>query len=281
MEQSYRDTQKLINRIRYQPDATKLRTCRSRTENEGQQLQVHIEQIVPKILSDSNFCPISVPPSNERIDSYQEQETVKMPKKFIKKVLDSCSRQEPELKSAIENNPGPIEEPSKTARVSIDDVGVKKQKEQRVPLEKKDQKYVHNTVVHIENEQGSYMLNGYGVSNVLRFSLAFLLNNDLLKNNLIFFLDGQKTLQEAVIKAFSWFSPVKIILDWYHLKKKCDLQFSLGLIGYKLTASIRSEITHLLWYGATDKAIEYLKNVDTKNIKNQDEINSFSQERRI
>lgn len=168
-----------------------------------------------------------------------------MPKNSVKKVLDSCSGQEPELKSAIESNPVPYEEPSKTASVSIDDVGVKKQKEHRVLLEKKDQKYVHNTVVHIENEHGSYMLNGYGVSNVLRLSLAFLLNNDLLKNNLIFFVDGQKTLQEAIIKSFSWFSPVQIILDWYHLKKKCDLQFSLGLIGYKLTASIRSEVKHL------------------------------------
>ena len=131
---------------------------------------------------------------------------------------------------------------------------------------------MHNTVVHIENEQGSYMINGHGVSNVLRLSLAFLLNNDLLKNNLIFFVDGQKTLQEAIIKSFSWFSPVQIILDLYHLKKKCYLQFSLGLTGYKLTASIRYDIKHLLWYGATDKAIEYLKEIDTKNIKNKYEI---------
>ncbi|MDM8561043.1 hypothetical protein [Candidatus Parabeggiatoa sp. HSG14] len=55
LEQSYRDTQKLINRVRYQPDATKLRTCRSSTESEGQQLQVHIEQQATKILSDSKF----------------------------------------------------------------------------------------------------------------------------------------------------------------------------------------------------------------------------------
>jgi hypothetical protein len=272
LEQSYRDTQELLNRVRYQPDATKLRTLSDSTESEGQQLQVHIEQQATKILSDSNFCPIEGTPSLEQIDSYHSLETVKMPTNSVKKVLDSCSSLEPELKSAIENNPVPYEEPSKTVSVSIDDVGVKKQKEHRVPLEKKDQKYVHNTVIHIENEQDSYMLNGYGVSNVLRLSLAFLLNNDLLKNNLIFFVDGQKTLQEAIIKSFSWFSPVQIILDWYHLKKKCDLQFSLGLTGYKLTASIRSEVKHLLWYGTTDKAIESLKKIDTKNIKNQCEI---------
>lgn len=62
LEQSYRDTQKLINRVRYQPDATRLRTLSDSTENEGQQLQVHIEQQATKILSDSNFCPIEGTP---------------------------------------------------------------------------------------------------------------------------------------------------------------------------------------------------------------------------
>ena len=198
-----------------------------------------------------------------------------MPKNSVKEALDSCFQQEPKLKSAIESNPVPYEEPIKTASVSIDDVGVKKQKEHRVPVDKKKQKYVHNTVVHIEHKQGSYVLNGHGVNNVLRLSLAFLLNNDLLKNNLVFFVDGQKILQEAIIKSFSWFSPVQIILDWYHLKKKCDLQFSLGLTGYKLTASIRSEVKHLLWYGATNKAIDYLRKIDTIYIKNQEAIDKL------
>jgi hypothetical protein len=195
LERSYRDTQKLINRVRHQPDATKLRTLSDSTENESQQLQAHIEQIAPEILSDSDFCPISVPPPQKHSDSYRSLETVLMPKKSVNKAVENCSKQVPELKSAIENNPGPIEEPQKSASVSIDDVGVKKQKEHRVPEHKKKQKYVHNTVVHIEHGQGSYILNGHGVSNVLRLLLAFLLNNNLLKNNLIFFVDGQKTLQ--------------------------------------------------------------------------------------
>jgi len=79
---------------------------------------------------------------------------------------------------------------------------VKKLQYQRGSLEKKDQKYVHNTVVHIENEQGSYWRYGYGVSNVLRLSLALGRYNDLLRNNLMIEVDGQKTLQEAIIKAF-------------------------------------------------------------------------------
>lgn len=245
LEQSYRFTPKLINRVRYQPGATKLRTLSLSHEKEGQQLQIHIEQIASKILIDSDFCPIEGTPSNEQIDSYSSLETATMPTNSVQSVLDGCSQQIPKLKSAIENNPVPYEEPSKTTNISIDDVGVKRQKEHRVPSSIQSQKYVHNTVVHIENEQGSYWRYGHGVSNVLKLSLALGRYNDLLKNNLMIEVDGQKTLQETIIKAFLWFSRVQIILDWYHLKKKCDLQFSLGLIGYKLTASIRSEVKHL------------------------------------
>lgn len=275
LEQSYRDTQKLINRVRYQPDATKLRTLSDSTENEGQQLQVHLEQQAIEILKKASFCPVEGTPPDELLDSFSKRETVIQPTNSVQKALDSCYQQVPKLKDAIESNQVPYEEPSKTANLSIDDVVVKKQKESRVPGDKKALKYIHNTVVHLEHAQGSYLLNGQGVTNVLRLSLAFLLKNDLLDNNLIVFADGQTTWQESIIKAFSWFSPIQIILDWYHLKKKCDLQFSLGLIGSKLTASIRSEVKQLLWYGATDKAIEYLQEIDRKNIKNQEAIDKL------
>jgi len=275
LEQSYRDTQKLINRIRYQPDATKLSTLSDSTENEGMQLQVYMEQQTTKILDSNGFCPIDGTPSIDKSDLYQKQETITMSKNVVQEAFDSCSKHVPKLKSAIENNPVPYFDTNKTVNVSIDDVNVKKQKEHRVRHEKKDQKYVHNTVLHLEHKQGSYILNGLGVNNVLRLSLAFLINNDLLKNNLIFFVDGQTTLQEAITQYFSWFSPIQIILDWYHLKKKCDSQFSLGLIGYKHTVSNRSEVKHLLWYGATDEAIDYLRKIDEKYIKNQDAIDKL------
>jgi len=73
LEQSYRDTQKLINRIRYQPNATKLRTLSDSTENEGQQLQVHIEQQATKILTENGFCTLDGTPSPEKKDSFQQK----------------------------------------------------------------------------------------------------------------------------------------------------------------------------------------------------------------
>lgn len=174
LEQSYRDTQKLINRVRYQPSGTKLRTLSDSTENEGQQLQVHIERQATKIIEEAGFSPTEGTPPDELRDSFEKLETITQSENAVTRAIESCSKQVPKLKDAIENNSVPYEEPSKTASLSIDDVGVKKPKESRVPGEKKAHKYVHNTVVHIEKEQGSYMLNGHGVTNVLRLSLAAL-----------------------------------------------------------------------------------------------------------
>ena len=86
-------------------------------------------------------------------------------------------------------------------------------------------------------------------------------------------VDGQKTLIDTIVKAFSWGSKIQIILDWYHLKKKCDLQFSLGLLGYKLTSSIRSQVKQERRYGAVDYAHDFLRKIDVKFIKNQETIN--------
>lgn len=79
----------------------------------------------------------------------------------------------------------------------------------------------------------------------------------------------------AILKAFSWFSLSHVILDWYHLKKKCDSLFSLGLKGYKLTAESQTKIKQLLWYGGTDEAITSLHNKDPKWIKNQEAIDQL------
>jgi hypothetical protein len=43
-------------------------------------------------------------------------------------------------------------------------------------------------------------------------------------NGFNFFVDGQKTLQAAILQAFSWCINASIILDWYHLEEKCRLR---------------------------------------------------------
>ncbi|MBW1796522.1 MAG: UPF0236 family protein [Deltaproteobacteria bacterium] len=155
---------------------------------------------------------------------------------------------------------------------------MKKQKERREKVkspEKSKRKYVHNTVVHIEKGEKSYTLNGYGIKAVLSFVTAFILNNNLIENRFQFFTDGHKTLNETILKCFSWYKNMGIILDWYHLKKKCKEQLSLGMRGRVFRNQVLKPLLPLLWHGLTDKAVALVKETDGSQIKDTDAMNKL------
>ena len=168
------------------------------------------------------------------------------------------------------NNPVYYEDPKKTTNISIDDVNVKKQEETRQKentLQERKRKYVHNTVVHIGKGQKSYTLNGYGMKTVLTYLIAFLFNNGLTENRFQFFTDGHTILNKAIIKSFSWYKNIGIILDWYHLEKKCKEQLSMALKGRKIRNQVLEQLMPILWHGLTDKGIVLLNALDNTSIK--------------
>ena len=63
------------------------------------------------------------------------------------------------------------------------------------------------------------MLNGDGALGVLRLLLALLLHNTLLSHAFVFFVDGN-AFYSAVVRYFSWYSNLSVILDWYHLVRQ-------------------------------------------------------------
>ena len=48
--------------------------------------------------------------------------------------------------------------------ISVDDIGVKHQKEERGANTERDKKYVENTVIHVESQEGQYTHASYGIS---------------------------------------------------------------------------------------------------------------------
>ena len=110
-------------------------------------------------------------------------------------------------------------------KISIDDVGATQQKATREPQShgppaEKKRAYVQNTVMHVEQGDQFSMLNGDGALSVLRLLLAFLLYNELLGHAFVFFVDGH-SFYSSVVRYFSWHPNLSVILDWYHLRKKC------------------------------------------------------------
>ncbi|MEW6619218.1 MAG: hypothetical protein AB1422_07765 [bacterium] len=95
------------------------------------------------------------------------------------------------------------------------------------------------------------------------------MHNDLLrKGSLLFFVDGAKDLHSAIKSMFGWI-PYRIILDWYYLVKKCEMQLSLGLKNKGIRNEILRKVRGYLWVGKIDHAVNVLRVVEEKDIKSQ------------
>ena len=271
-EESFRKTATLINRIRHQEQGgTPFRTIREITEREGILLQEHLEEESGLIFQENEFTPEGHPQDvmwgSQPLNSPLSEEELK------ELLID------PDLPEAwttdILSNPVTYEAPQSAVMISIDDVGAKKQKESReqaahAPAGEKKRAYVQNTVIHVEQGGQSYLLNGHGVMWVLRLLLAFLLHNQLLGKTFVFFVDGH-SLYSSVLECFSWYKNKLIILDWYHLHKKCKELLSMALNGRDTRNTVLKNLMPLLWHGLVDQAIAYLKSLPEAEMKNEDE----------
>ena len=158
--------------------------------------------------------------------------------------------------------------PEECVYVSIDDIGVKHQKDSRKEGSVRDYKYVENTVAHIQYGDESYILTGIGMRNVFKSVLAFLLVNNLLSRELVFLTDGAQDIRSHIQSVFQ-FHPYRVILDWFHLKKRCQEWLSMAIRGKDRRNAILEKALHYLWVGDVAGASEYLSSLDSADIKNR------------
>ena len=206
VEGSYRKTTTLINRVRHQSaeEGTPVRTLCDTTEGEGQQILAQMERHTDRLLKEHHFTREGT--SEERLDWGNASETLLV--EGIEAAVKACDVAE-DWKEEMADNPVSYEDPSSQVYAAIDGVGVKKQKEQRQPdpppkrPRKHPKEYVYTTLAQVDHDEGSYVLVGSHTVGVLRLLLAFLLDNGLWQQGLTFLTDGQKTLQGAILRAFS------------------------------------------------------------------------------
>ena len=137
---------------------------------------------------------------------------------------------------------------------------------------KEQPKRVDNTVVHVQSGRKSCILNSESVVNGLRMLIGFLLFNRLLKKQIVIFADGAREINNTVAKMLH-FANYKVILDWYHLEKKCKEQLSMALRGSKIRNEFLDELLPCLWFGNVRGAIKLLTVIDPKKVRNFDIIN--------
>jgi hypothetical protein len=284
-ERSYTKTATLINRIRHQRDGTPSTTLQYTAEQEGKYILEFLERKTTDILRRHGFSDEGRP-GPERVTSPRTAAVVS-PEEVACQIV-ACGLSEEE-QAEVEQNPVLYERAADSVNISVDDVVVKKQKaerssrhardkaptedaEQLKPQEDDPRKYVHNTVAQLHHEDRSYTVTGQGVLVVLRIILGYLLNNELLAYRLQFFVDGQKTLQAAILRAFSWVKNLGLLLDWYHLEDKCKRQLRLAMKGKAIRHDVLHELTRCLWYGMVDKAITFLKGLQDTDMKDPDAL---------
>ena len=275
-EQSYRKTSRWLNRVRHQPGATSARTLQDTTEAEGERLRQHIYRKADRILQEHDFSPQGKPLAQENKQKLNESLCLK-PEEIESAWHDLDLPLE--WQKAMKENLIAYENPANSVNITLDDVGVKKQKEERQSLDKsegenqkKQRKSAYQTVVHVENQTGRYVFNALGVGIALQILLAFLLHNDLLKGKLMVFLDGQRSLHASVLQTLNGWGPVQLILDWYHLVEKCKKQLSLALNNRQKRNEVLQKLLNWLWHGLIESAIDYLKTIEDVHIKNPDAL---------
>jgi len=267
--ESFRKTAALINRIRHQQQGgTPSRTLQESTEREGQQILDYVKDQSNRILEQNGFSEDGQYQGNNT--EYFQAAPVLLPSADIIKAANQCS--DDFDKAQLLSNPVDYEDPKTTTNIAIDDVNVKRQNSSRPRQEDSEEqkrKYAHNTIAHIENGEEKYTLNGENTKSVLFFIMAFCFNNNLIGTRLQFFTDGHTFLNKAILKALSWYSNIGIILDWYHLRKKCKEKLSMAMRGSVIRNQVLERLMPMLWYGLTERAIGFLDETEANLIKNQ------------
>jgi hypothetical protein len=157
-----------------------------------------------------------------------------------------------------------------TCMISIDDVGVRHQKNGRKNGTRKERKIVENTVIHIQADSRAYVITAVGMETTFRLLVAFLLENHLMENrHLVFFSDGAQTIRKNIEEHFSY-RPYTLILDWFHLAKRIR-EFSSMAFRMRKDEKQKTiqKILRILWLGNVDKAIDYIRTIPDKSIKSK------------
>lgn len=287
LDGSYRHTTQMLNRIRHQPNATPLRTLQDAVEAEGLAASRAMDQEARRLVRQEGFDDQTLLPVPERAASEPQH----LKAEIVEAALREVAPDEQTL-SAMQNNPVKYEDPNVAVNISIDDVLAKKQKEHRerprrtaaqppqapaknerstaTPQQaaaEEDKKRVHTTVAHVETRDGQRIFASAGILSTCLLVLAFLVANKRLRSTWIFFVDGQRSLQDLLLQVFAWQGTMQLILDWYHVVKKCKEKLSLALNHRHARNDVVKRILRPLWYGDVDTAIALLRQVDPKHIK--------------
>ena len=258
------------------------RTLANLVEREGEKIQASLERKAKCVLEDHGFNTNGSIINQQKVfESIKEEEVILAREKVCQAIEELNRGQGKEKQIDLSDLHETFEDPSAIkANISIDDVCCKKQKAEgrkKGSPAKEKREMVNNTVAHIQNrESKTYTLNTATVSQMMTIVLAFLLSNGMLckSGSLVFFTDGARDLRSAISGTFN-FLPFKIILDWFHLEKKCKDLLSMAINGKKVKNELLTALLAWLWLGKVQKAVQILQDLSQEKVKNTKELHNL------
>ena len=276
---SYHKGLDLLNRLlhRNSESAIKFRTYRDFCERSGKQIEKYIDRESQNILKAHHFDPESGKPVDVLATELKQNAKLYANEETVKSAIERINSTRVSSDEQIKSEPFQIEDSQETIYISIDDIGVKHQKEHRSEGTERKGVYVWNTVAHIETNNSSYTVTGVGMRKVFLYVLAYLLQHNLLAGkSLVFFTDGARDIFANIAELFS-FRSYTVILDWYHLKKRCQEYLSMSVKGKEKRNVILQKLLRILWVGNVDEALAYLQNLDGTMLRPTNRIEDLCQ----
>ena len=292
---SYRNMADLMNESLYrnaEEDRFKSRTLCSQVEKIGKDMKAGLEKQSRGILHSHGVEEGKVEPTGEAEKREPEGMEWRYTEDEIRRIAEEYNGKhdcddEKISEAAIQSA---YEKAGYATYICPDDIGVHKQKEHRKSRNqtaesekgKTPRQYVENTVVSVhtqgaENEASrTRYFAGVGMRMVFLWTLAYLLVSGALREKkLIIFSDGAANIRSKVKEVFG-FRPYEIRLDWFHLCKKLGQLLSMGIRGTEKRNEVLNKLTRILWAGNVDSALEYIANIESKNIKSKSAIDKIT-----
>ena len=163
--------------------------------------------------------------------------------------------------------------PKRVIICSIDEIGVKRQKEKRAVHGNKGFKSaerVENAVIHVQIGKKKYIITQSNLFDAFKVFVALALENGLQEGvPVVFFCDGAKNIRAIIDKYFAFY-PHFTFLDWYHLKKKLREFVASAFKGTKEEKrKIHNELMSQLWAGNVEEAQAYIESLCPQLVRSQ------------
>jgi hypothetical protein len=276
--ETFRQSEATINRVWWREEKTdriQFRTIANMVEREGQLIAEQIGKKAERILTSNGFNTDGKLTDGEKAFQPEGSDAFLPPERICKMIEELTTEHTQERQMDFCQLHETFEDPTQVkANISLDDVCCKKQKAEGRKKDspaKEKREMVYNTVAHIQSRSSeAYTLNTSNITQMMIILLAFLLQNGLMSRpgQLVFFTDGARNLRLAIHNTFC-FLPFKIILDWYHLKKKCKDLLSMAISGKQVKQQTLSELLAWLWLGKGERAVQVLRDLSEDTIKNK------------